>query len=414
MERQSFGREEVIPRTEPAGSRGPDEAGARMPEAVIDDQLMESMRAKTGVQLRIGHSVNNEEATRIAVARFAGGIGDINDLWTDADHGRCSDYGGPVAPPSFVIGCFSGIQFGWPGLGSFHSATEMRMLRPVYWGDKVTASCRYEGFTGPRPSSFAGLMVTDHFTNEYVNQRGELIAQIGWQVVNYERAAARGKSKSRTVDVPHRWPEHELRGIEERILGQKPRGSFPRYWEEVQIGDQLDELTKGPIGLTDEVAFIAGGGTPIPRLKAHAASLHDYAGHPAWAFRDPVTGAREPIYAVHYNKAAANAMGVAFQYDVGFQRQCWQIHLLTHWCGDSGWVKEVTAQYRGFVYLSDVIDLGGLVTGKHVDNDGEHVVKITTYARNHRGDDTMPGTAVVALPSRAAACSPIAHRVRDL
>jgi hypothetical protein len=107
-------------------------------------------------------------------------------------------------------------------------------------------------------------------------------------------------------------------------------------------------------------------------------------------------------------------MGVAFQYDVGFQRQCWQIHLLTHWCGDSGWVKEVTAQYRGFVYLSDVIDLGGLVTGKHVDNDGEHVVEITTYARNHRGDDTMPGTAVVALPSRATACSPIAHRGRDL
>jgi hypothetical protein len=22
----------------------------------------------------------------------------------------------PVAPPSFIIGCFSGIQLGWPGL----------------------------------------------------------------------------------------------------------------------------------------------------------------------------------------------------------------------------------------------------------------------------------------------------------
>src|SRR5690606_13736177 len=131
---------------------------------------------------------------------------------------------------------------------------------------------------------------------------------------------------------------------------------------------------KGPIGLTDEVAFIAGGGTPIPRVKAHAAALQDYAAHPAWSFRDPVTGAQEPIYAVHYNKAAANAMGVAFQYDVGFQRQCWQIHLLTNWCGDNGWVKHVTAEYRGFVYLSDVIDLGGTVVGKSVDESGEHVV----------------------------------------
>src|ERR1700674_5193213 len=148
-----------------------------MPQAELDEAMLAAMRAKTGARLRIDHSVNNDVASRIAVAKFAGGIGDINPLWTDAEYGKNSPYGGPVAPPSFVIGCFSGIQFGWPGLGSFHSATEMRMLRPVYWGDKVTASCRYEGFTGPRPSSFAGLMVTDHFTNEYLNQRGELIAQ---------------------------------------------------------------------------------------------------------------------------------------------------------------------------------------------------------------------------------------------
>src|SRR5690606_7038159 len=121
---------------------------------------------------------------------------------------------------------------------------------------------------------------------------------------------------------------------------------------------------------------------------------------------------RSPIYAVHYNKAAANAMGVAFQYDVGFQRQCWQIHLLTNWCGDNGWVKHVTAEYRGFVYLSDVIDLGGTVVGKSVDESGEHVVQVETFARNQRGDNVMPGTAVVALPTRSGAPSPVAARAR--
>lgn len=385
---------------------------ARMPEAVIDDEMIASMRAKAGIQLRIGHSVNNEEATRIAVTKFAGGIGDTNELWTDAERGEASEYGAPVAPPSFVIGCFSGIQFGWPGLGSFHSATQMELLAPVYWGDKIEATCRYDGFTGPRPSSFAGRMVTDHFVNDYRNQHGEQVARIRWQVVNYERAAARGKSGKRTIDVPHLWTDEQLRELDERVLAQRPRGPEPRYWEDVEIGDEIDVLTKGPIGLTDEVAFIAGGGTPIPRLKAHAASLRDYADHPAWSFRDPVTGAREPIYAVHYNKAAANAMGVAFQYDVGFQRQCWQVHLLTNWCGDNGWVKQLSAQYRGFVYLSDAIDLGGTVTGKSVDEDGEHVVEVRTYARNQRGDDIMPGTAMVALPARNEQPSPVAVRAR--
>lgn len=387
------------------------ESEARMPEAVIDDEMIASMQAKVGIDLRIDHSVNNEEATRIAVTKFAGGIGDINPLWTDAAHARSSAYGAPVAPPSFVMSCFSGIQFGWPGLGSFHSATQMDLLAPVYWGDAISAACRYDGFTGPRPSSFAGRMVTDHFVNTYTNQRAEKVAEIRWQVVNFERAAARGTRGKRELVIPHPWEKEDILAIEEQVLAERPRGVDVRFWDDVEVGQPLETLTKGPIGLTDEVAFIAGGGTPIPRLKAHAAALHDYAAHPAWSFRDPVTGAQEPIYAVHYNKAAANAMGVAFQYDVGFQRQCWQVQLMTHWCGDDGWVKALTSQYRGFVYLSDVITLGGTVTGKSVDATGEHVVEVRTSARNQRGEDVMPGTAVIALPTRQGT-SPVRDRAR--
>ncbi|MFR9804130.1 MaoC family dehydratase N-terminal domain-containing protein [Pseudonocardia sp. RS010] len=400
--------------------RSPEPTGpaeARMPEAVIDDAMMESMRAKIGVDLRIAHSVNNEEATRIAVAKFAGGIGDINELWTDAERGLASDYKAPVAPPSFVIGCFSGIQFGWPGLGSFHSSTDMDLLAPIYWGDTISATCRYDGFTGPRPSKFAGRMVTDHFTNSYTNQHGEKVAEIRWQVVNYERASARSddsKKNRRPLTIPHPWTVGEIEKIEAQVLAEKPRGVAPRYYEDVHVGDALDSLTKGPIGLTDEVAFIAGGGTPIPRLKAHASSLVDYAAHPAWSFRDPVTGAQEPIYAVHYNRAAANAMGVAYQYDVGFQRQCWQIQLLTHWVGDAGWVAHLESQYRGFVYLSDVVELGGEVVGKEMSDSGEHLVHVATFARNQRGDNVMPGRATVALPSREGGASPAATRARNL
>jgi acyl dehydratase len=142
-----------------ATGSGGDSRQARMAEAVIDDAMIESMKAKAGVDLRIGHSVNNEEATRIAVTKFAGGVGDINPLWTDAEIATLTDYGAPVAPPSFVIGCFSGIQFGWPGLGSFHSSTDMQIFAPVYWNDRVDATCRYDGFTGPRPSSFAGRIL---------------------------------------------------------------------------------------------------------------------------------------------------------------------------------------------------------------------------------------------------------------
>jgi acyl dehydratase len=389
---------------------------AVMPQAVIDDAMIAAMRAKAGATLRIDHSVNNEFASRIAVIKFVGGIGDINPLWTDVDHARRSPYGAPVAPPSFIIGCFSGIQFGWPGLGSFHSKSHITFERPVYWGDAVESTCIYEGFDGPSASSFAGRTVTDKFTNSYRNQFGERIATLEWDVINFERgsAASRRKNGSSQPDpiLPHPWTEEELVRIEAAILAETPRGADPRYWDDVSVGDELDVVTKGPIGLTDEIAFVAGGGTPIPRLKAHAAALHDYQDHPAWAFRDPVTSAQEPIYSVHYNLQAARAMSVAFQYDVGFQRQCWQVHHLTHWAGDHAWVKEVQSEYRKFVYLSDVVELRGAITGKRIDDDGEHVVDLKTKAVNQRGEIVMPGWAVVALPARGEEGSPVSWRAR--
>ncbi|HEY0574025.1 MAG TPA: MaoC family dehydratase N-terminal domain-containing protein [Pseudonocardia sp.] len=407
-----------------------DEQAAVMPQAVIDASMIEAMEAKVGARLRIDHSVNNEVASRIAVTKFAGGIGDINPLWTEPDYATGSPYGAPVAPPSFIIGCFSGIQFGWPGLGSFHSMSHLRFERPVYWNDWVHAECVYDGFDGPSPSTFAGRSVTDRFVNSYRNQHGERIATINWNVINFERGSALAKrgasgtagastdgantggAKASGPQLPHRWELDEVADIEARVLAERPRGKQPRYWEDVAEGDLVDPVTKGPIGLTDEIAFVAGGGTPIPRLKAHAAALHDYQAHPAWAFRDPITSAREPIYSVHYNLQAARAMSVPFQYDVGFQRQCWQIHHLTHWAGDHGWIKECRAEYRRFVYLSDVIELRGKITGKRVDDDGEHVVDIRTEAVNQRGETVMPGTAVVALPSRNDAGSPAGRRAR--
>jgi acyl dehydratase len=122
-----------------------------MPQAVIDEPMLESMRARAGQQLRIDHSVQNDVASRITIAKFAGGIGDINPLWTDAEHATNSPYGGPVAPPSFVIGCFSGIQFGWPGLGSFHSESHCVFDRPCTATTRFTPAWSTRASTARRP-----------------------------------------------------------------------------------------------------------------------------------------------------------------------------------------------------------------------------------------------------------------------
>ena len=109
--------------------------------------------------------------------------------------------------------------------------------------------------------------------------------------------------------------------------------------------------------------------------------------------------------------AAANAAGLPYPYDAGIQRQSWLLQLFTDWMGDEGWLKTNYAEYRKFVYWSDVVWIRGKVTKQYVDDNGEYCVDIETSGMNQRGENTMPGRGTVILPSREAGTWPVAKRL---
>ena len=366
------------------------------------DQMLADMRALMGTELRTAASINNEYATRTAILRFCEGIGDDNPLWTDADYAARSVAGTLIAPPSFIFACLGGIQVGWPGLGGFHCETTLKFYKPIQLGDKITCRVVFQGFDGPTDSSFGGRRIKDYILQQYLNQNDEVVADFICSRMRFERTEMQKRAETRAIEVPHPWTEAELETIEAQILAEQRRGAIPRYWEDVAVGDEIDVITKGPLGLTDFIAFIAGGAAPIPRISAHSVALKRYRKHPKWAFRDPKTHALEPVYSVHYNDYAAALQGAQIAYDVGIQRTSWGLHALTNWMGDSGTVLESFGQYRSHVYLGDVVRLGGRIESKEVDASGRHVVRLITWARNQRGQDVMPGSATVALPSKAS------------
>ncbi|MFD4351244.1 MaoC family dehydratase N-terminal domain-containing protein [Nocardia sp. NPDC058518] len=366
------------------------------------DQMLAEMRDLIGTELRTDACVNNEYATRLAILRFAEGIGDDNPLWVDEEYATAGPFGTIVAPPSFIFACLGSVQVGWRGLGGFHAETNMTFHQPIRVGDKITATVVFDGFDGPTESSFGGKRIKDYLRQEYRDQDGELVATFICSRMRFERTEMQARRESRKIELPHPWTPEQLENIEERILAEAPRGATPRYWEDVEVGDELDTVIKGPLGLTDEIAYIAAGAAPVPRLSAHGVALRRYRKHPKWAYRDPNTHALEPVYSVHYNDYAASLQGAQVAYDVGIQRTCWQIHGLTNWMGDAGSLKSLHGQYRSHVYLSDVVEIGGRVLAKEIDADGDHVVRIETWATNQREQNVMPGSAVIALPSRGA------------
>lgn len=365
------------------------------------DQMLADMRALMGTELRTAASINNEYATRTAILRFCEGIGDDNPLWTDADYAAQSAFGTLIAPPSFIFACLGGVQVGWPGLGGFHCETTIKFYKSIKVGDKITCRVVFQGFDGPNDSNFGGRRIKDYILQQYINQDGNVVADFICSRMRFERTEMQKRAQTRAIEVPHPWTEAELESIERDVLSEQPRGANPRYWEDVAIGDEIDVITKGPLGLTDFIAFIAGGAAPIPRISAHSVALKKYRKHPKWAFRDPKTHALEPVYSVHYNDYAAALQGAQIAYDVGIQRTSWGIHSLTNWMGDTGTLLEIFGQYRSHVYLGDVVRLGGRVESKEVDALGRHVVRLITWSHNQRDQDVMPGTATIALPVRA-------------
>jgi acyl dehydratase len=382
-----------------------------LPEAKIDDEMISEVRKYIGLKLRTKDSISNREATEIAIHKFADGIGDTNPLWTDPEYAAKTRYGRIMAPPSWVFSVFAAVHYGFRALGGFHSSSDIQFYQPVLEGDVITPEMTCTDVEGPKKSAFAEKTLIECNENLYKNQRGDVVTKLNFKVTHFERFQARKKKKYQVLQLPHPWAQEELEQIEGEVLNEQISGANTPSWDDVEIGQELKPVVKGPITMTDEIAFLIGGGAPIPRITAHGTALKFYRRHPAWAFRDPASCGLEPMYAVHYNQAAARAQALPYPYDVGFQRHSWQLHLLTNFAGDGGWVKRSVMELRGFVYFSDVVWLKGTITEKFIDEDNEYCVKIETTTTNQRGQEVMPGYCIVALPSKKHGYDPLERRI---
>lgn len=379
-----------------------------LPEGRITEEALKEWEKRVGSKLRIPWRFN-ELVSYEAIRNYVNGLGDDNPLWTDREYALKTKYGTIVAPPSWLYSvCLTYVLQGLPGVHAYHSGNDWRFYKPIIYMDRLRPEIYFTGFE-KKKSEFAGNMVIEYQETKYFNQRDELVAKANAWLARVERASTRKKGKYASIKLPHPWSEEEVKNIEDDILAEKIRGSDVRYWEDVNIGDGVGPLIKGPLGLGDEFAYFAGAG--VAALKAHRIALKEFRRHPAWAFRDFSSWRLEPIASVHWNFKAAEAAGLPYPYDAGIQRQSWLIQLFTDWMGDEGWLKSNYAEYRKFFYWSDVLWIEGRVTNKYMDENDEYCVDIETSAVNQRGEDTMPGRGTVILPSRKAETWPVAIRL---
>lgn len=369
----------------------------RPAEGRITDEAIADARKMIGLQLR-PEGPYLQDATPDTLRNWCNGIGDMNPLYRDMEHGRLSRHGTQLAHPMFpmAFGWIGRTRWALPGVHGFYAGNDWELFRHVRPGDRVNAIERVVGVE-EKESKFSGRLVLQYVEASYYNQHGELLARgLGW-CTRHERKAARDAGKYKDIK-PYEYSAEEYERIDDAILGEETRirGNFVRYFEDVQVGEELPPIVRGPLSLMDTMGFLVGCG----RGHTHGIVLKAAVKHPGHFFRNPEAGGGVEYTGIgHHRDSVAKEVGVPGTYDYGPQRSAWMCSLVTNWMGDAAFLKRVRSEMRRFNTMGDCTWCKGKVARKYV-KDGYALVDLEIWGENQRGELTTPGMATVALPSR--------------
>jgi acyl dehydratase len=366
----------------------------------ITDEGVAQLERRIGVE----HPIEDPFVRHInadSICHAARAIGDANPLWVDGDYARRSRFGAHIAPPALFYGVTWGSWDmrrgeGLPGVHGLHSGDRWTYYRPLLAGDEVRGVKKLVALE-EKSGSYAGrsIIQTREFT--FFNQRDELVARCLMSVFRTERDSGRGMSKYAHVE-PARYTVEEIESIDAAIEAEERRGSTPRLWENVEIGERLQPLVRGPLTVADMIAWMMGMGSPHIRSGQYWLAYRRRS--PKVAVRNPESNIWETVERVHWDPFMAAEIGMPAPYDYGAQRGGWATHLLTNWSGDDGWLAEVDVNYRSMNFVGDTLWFQGAVTEKYRGRSGTGYVECAIEAVNQRGENVMPARAVVALPTR--------------
>ncbi|MGM7698944.1 hypothetical protein [Microbacterium sp. A84] len=384
--------------------------------AKITDEGIEKLRSRIGMAQRHPVPPHYLSPGTDAFRIVANSYGDDNPLYCDADYAAKSRWGQPIAPPPLVGGdtligedvmseedlAREGDLKGDPlrGVHAFYSASEREWWSPLHTGQQILRRNALVGVLD-KSSEFGGRAVHEWNANVFADGDGNPLAGQYRLMIRTERAEAVKRKKYDAIE-PQVWTPDEIAEIDAQYAVEAPRGAEPRWFEDVEEGDQIDKLIKGPLTVTDMIVWHTGMGMGVYGVAALRLAYKTRQRIPRFYHRDD-QGMWDAMQRVHWDPEFARQSGNPTTFDYGRMRETWMIHALTDWMGDDAWLWKLRVEFRKFNYVGDLQTIGGRIVRKYLaeDENGLHpAVDLELEAVNQRGEVTAPGTASILLPSR--------------
>jgi acyl dehydratase len=381
-------------------------------EGTITDEGITRLRARIGVpephQVPPHYRRPGVDAFRhVAVA-----YGDDNPLWSDEQYAAGTRWGGVIAPPPLVGGDslvgvdevsevaeeHRDLMRGDPlrGVHAFYSASAREWWAPLRPEVAVTRRNALVGVLD-KPSEFAERAVHEWTAQVFREVDGPILSAQYRLMIRTERTKARQRKKYDGIEL-RPYGDEEIEAIDAQYAAEHRRGAEARDWEDVQVGDTVGPMVKGPLTVTDMVCWHVGMGMGLYGVKPLRLAYKNRTRIPRFFHRDDLN-VPDVMQRVHWDPEFARRSGNPTTFDYGRMRETWLIHLCTDWMGDEGWLWKLDCEFRKFNYVGDTQWLSGTVT-RHYLADGRPAVDVDLQAVNQRGELTTPGHATILLPSR--------------
>ena len=355
----------------------------------ISEEALEMLRKEIGRESALPQF--NTCASQDAIRHYVLGRGDDNPLFCDESYAALSRHGGIIAPNTFLLTCGFPRSRGLPGVHALFTGIDFHFHGPVKVGTRIsTKSSLHE--LSERVGEYAGRQIQQTTCTKYISEQGQALATLYSHAFRMERKKAGGRGKysqlSRKI-----YTDEEMEEIAEayREEGMSRRGADKRFWSDVSIGDELPKMVKGPLTVTDNVAFLIGFGTVF--VRAHR-QWHEFRErHPGVGVKDQF-GIWDVPERVHWDENLAASVGMPGPYDYGPQRIAWIDHAIAEWMGDDGWLSRLSVKLSAPNFVGDTSWIRGSVVEKR----NRNIIIIELSVNDHRGRETATANAEVVLP----------------
>ena len=267
-----------------------------------------------------------------------------------------------------------------------------------------------------KETGFAGPTCFQRGDNFYRNQNGEQIAKQRSTSIRY-LAAAGGESVNMEDAEDAVWTEAELEQLEERkfkwVQMMHDLGHNERWWDDVNVGDQLTERVIGPHSVasftTEWRAYLMNTWGTMNLRKNDLEALGftpemaGYENDPDMQLINPelTDGAYYGPSRGHLFPFWARKIGMPRAYGYGASMGSWVTDYFSGWAGEHGMVVHSVANYRSPALAGDITVQTGEVVDKMVDEDGRHLVQVKHKMANQNGTTMCTAIAEIQLPKKS-------------